>query len=84
MVDKCLPAGRLLEFLGKRRWRASKDETWAATTAASQVCGKVVGSRVTDGVRVAVVKAPSGKFYSELPGVIERRGKPDGGGGSGA
>ena len=83
MADKCLPAGRVLYFTGKRRWRASKDDAWATTNAASQVCGKLVGTRMMDGIRVAVVKGSNGTFYTELPGVVERRekaSKPEGGG----
>lgn len=63
MADKCI-RGTMLEFMGKRRWRASKDSSWG-TVQKGQVCGKLVGTRLIDGVRVGVIKDAAGKFYAE-------------------
>jgi hypothetical protein len=62
MADKCIEAGSMMEFTGKRRWRASKDDSWA-TVVRGPACGRVVGTRTIDGSRVAVVKS-DGKFYA--------------------
>ena len=53
----------MMEFTGKRRWKASKADSWATVTR-GQTCGKMVGTRLIDGVRVAVVKS-DGRFYAE-------------------
>lgn len=52
-----------MEFTGKRRWRASKDDSWA-TVVRGRTCGTVVGTRLIDGTRVAVIKADGGGFYA--------------------
>ena len=66
MADKCIESGNMYAFSGKRRWRKSKDDNWGVETR-GQTCGKMVGSRVIDGVRVNVVKTADGRFYAAKP-----------------
>lgn len=66
----------MLEFLGKRRWRASKDDSWA-TVERAETCGKLVGTRLVGGTNVAVVKA-GGKFYADSPPAAPSVPKPEG------
>jgi len=66
MADHCIAPGNMYAFSGKRRWRKSKDDNWGVETR-GQVCGKLVGSRVIDGVRVNVVKTADGGFFAAKP-----------------
>jgi hypothetical protein len=50
----CLAKGYKFQFEGKRNWRRSSDDSWEIV-ARDEVCGKLLGHRNIDGVRVAVV-----------------------------
>ena len=56
----------MYQFSGKRRWRKSKDDNWGVVTQ-GRTCGRPMGSRLIDGVRVNVVKTASGQFFASKP-----------------
>ena len=62
---KCVRRGTTYKLTGKN-WKTSDSRSWDTIETKKQTCGKMVGIRKIDGVKVVIVKKGQ-SYYAAMP-----------------